>query len=67
MFGVSRYGLCRYDERFITDDGRFFVVLSQALPLLFDTSGAWSDMDVDAPEPELQKKLGVAPESLRDF
>ena len=23
MFGVSRYGLCRYDERFITDDGRF--------------------------------------------
>ena len=63
MFGVSRYGLWRYDERFITDDGRF-VVLSQALPLLFDTSGAWSDMDVHAPEPELQKKLGVAPESL---
>jgi hypothetical protein len=39
-------------------------VLSQALPLLFDTSGAWSDMDVDAPAPELQEKLGVAPESL---
>ena len=39
-------------------------MLSQALPLLFDTSGAWSDMDVHAPEPELQKKLGVAPESL---
>ena len=40
-------------------------MLSQALPLLFDTSGAWSDMDVDAPAPELQEKLGVAPESLR--
>ena len=40
-------------------------MLSQALPLLFDTSGAWSDMDVDAPAPELQEKLGVAPEALR--
>ena len=39
-------------------------MLSQALPLLFDTSGAWSDMDVDAPAPELQEKLGVASESL---